>query len=135
LQLHRAGSKSSRCHLIRIKSGRGAAWISALAWGARGRGFKSRRPDHFSKISKSDSTTIHAPQKADSHRGNRSGESATAEQNPILFKLNPDASTGDLTALLRQYYGSDLAAVIERWPALPEHIKAAVLALLKAEGK
>jgi hypothetical protein len=28
-------------------SGRGAAWISALAWGARGRGFKSRRPDQF----------------------------------------------------------------------------------------
>ena len=28
-------------------SGRGAAWISALAWGARGRGFKSLRPDTF----------------------------------------------------------------------------------------
>ena len=26
-------------------SGRSAAWLSALAWGARGRGFKSRRPD------------------------------------------------------------------------------------------
>ena len=26
-------------------AGRGAAWISALAWGARGPEFKSRRPD------------------------------------------------------------------------------------------
>ena|GEM_PF-5107761 len=31
--------------------GRGAAWISVLAWGARGRGFKSRRPDHLSHLS------------------------------------------------------------------------------------
>lgn len=30
------------------RSGRGAAWISALAWGARGHRFKSGRPDYFS---------------------------------------------------------------------------------------
>lgn len=28
-------------------SGRGAAWLSALAWGARGQRFKSARPDQF----------------------------------------------------------------------------------------
>ena len=30
-----------------FQSGRGAAWLSALAWGARGQRFKSARPDQF----------------------------------------------------------------------------------------
>jgi hypothetical protein len=33
-------------HGILSRSGRGAAWFSALALGARGRWFKSSRPDH-----------------------------------------------------------------------------------------
>lgn len=32
---------------LQLKTGRGAVWFSALAWGASGRQFKSARPDQL----------------------------------------------------------------------------------------
>ena len=37
---------SGRCAQWIGISGRSSAWFRALAWGARGRWFKSSRPDH-----------------------------------------------------------------------------------------
>ncbi len=33
-----------------VYSGGGAVWISALEWGSRGRGFKSRPPDQICSL-------------------------------------------------------------------------------------
>ena len=41
---------------------------------------------------------------------------------------------GTLTARLQENADPDLARVVAAWPALPEHIKAAVLALVRTAG-
>jgi len=48
---------------------------------------------------------------------------------PIVSKHHPDTSPVDLTALLRHQYGTDFAGLALAWPMLPEHIRAAILAL------
>ena len=46
-----------------------------------------------------------------------------------IKQQKPDTNPANFTALLLRHYGTDFAGLAEKWPKLPEHIRAAILAL------
>ena len=54
---------------------------------------------------------------------------------PSRTTISEEARTRDSTLAARQdAHDTDLAFIQDHWPSLPEHVKAAVMALVKAHG-
>ena len=62
----------------------------------------------------------------------RCSENVSAPNKELTKNENPVFDTS-LDNLLQKY--PDLAAVVKAWPNLPEHIKAAIKALIESAGR
>jgi hypothetical protein len=94
----------------------------------RVKGFEPR-PNLNCKKQSTDTSTIDSRQKADSSYGSVTPLHGAKDTSQILSKHKEHSSLVDLTALLRHQYGTDFAGLAAIWPKLPEHIRAAILAL------
>ena len=77
----------------------------------------------------SDTTPTNDAQNADSLYENRAASHPAENSTPIHQKHSPDTSPVDFTALLRHHYGTEFAGLATQWPTMPDHIRAAILAL------
>jgi hypothetical protein len=77
----------------------------------------------------SDNCTIESGPKRDSSYGSVTPLHGVKDTSQILTEHKEHAFPADLTALLRHQYGTDFAGLAAIWPKLPEHIRAAIMAL------
>ncbi len=87
-------------------------------------------PDLVYKKHKSDTSTLQSRQKADSSYGSITPIQSANDKLQTLSEHKDDTSPVDFTALLRHRLGADFAGLATAWPKIPEHIRAAIMALL-----
>ncbi|HLX64075.1 MAG TPA: hypothetical protein VKX17_22575 [Planctomycetota bacterium] len=86
-------------------------------------------PASLYKKYKPDNCSIQDGQKTDSSYGSVTPINGANDTPQIPAEHKEDSIPADLTTLLRHQYGTDFETLAAVWPKLPEHIRAAIMAL------